>query len=537
MADNVMALVKKKGEKKKLRGRAAQIAQRREEAEEARRKAEAERRRHEVIRGIEDIDLPDKPNQFRNFLLVDFNDMKDELEKFIEEAGWTTMRPFSDINYDNDMIRIFNILMTSMPFPLVKTIFEEFDESPVKNFITFFNEFILRPDVIKRRKSMKELIKRRQAIPLHIPKTLLQEKGVQEHPKQYTYTRVKNLMGREIIPTKRPNLMFGSGDILSRCEREYRRAPWMFIFTDKVIRGFAIKGVDPEYTIPEEVKDDWYKVNMRWYRNACAGKRYFVPDKIGYVTIDKDIIIETKEMFETSQKNWLTEFTPLDPRSFDIAKRMLMDNKILQKSFPDDSSREQYVTAILSEFGNIVTNYEMARKISYVLVFLTDLIDENQIYHSRIKNKQYRGNVLINLDRYTMLPEIFRNPNIDKTPIETKIKRKRRVIENQFYDNLKIANPNLRRRLNPAPVEAPPSKDNRISAPAVLPSSVASLPREQRSSVELAPGLFEKLRDRISRISECHFCHEDVLVPPYSTVRGEDRLEFCSKNCFDNYDI
>lgn len=529
-----MALVKKKGAQKKLRGKAAQ-------RQKARVAAAATARPKRV---------PDKRNPFRPFTYMDPSEIIEEIDSFVARAGWTQYRQVPDPNLDREMVRMFNILKTGIPFPLVKTFFVDFDESDSFNVVRYFDEFKQRPDVRARIENMKEIISRRQATPLKIPKDVLRQGGMAMGPAERNYRQAKivdreggRLRERAVSPTQRPRIMFGPDEILSKCEREYRRAPWMFPFSDQVIRGFALKDVDPQYTIPQEVKDGWYKVNMAWYRMACEGKRRFVPGKVAYVTVNNDLIVETEEMYRASRQDWIREFTPVDAAGFEVAKRMIMDNDVL-KSALSGNALEDYAEAIIASFGPIETNYDLARKTSYVLVFLSSLIDEPQVYHERIRAQEYPADVLINLDRYTLLPEVFRDPNLDKTPIENKIKRARRSIENRYYELIKQSDPAVRRRMRPRRVEAPVrsiaqiSGDERVALTAVLPAA-APVVREVRVAKELAPGLFQKLRERITQMTPvyCNQCDAEVFAPPYTTPRGAQRLKFCSKECFDRYDI
>jgi len=536
MADNVMALVKKKGPQKKLRGKAAQ-------RQKARAAAAATARPKRV---------PDKRNPFRPFTYMDPSEMIEEIDSFVARAGWTQDRQVPDSNLDREMVRMFNILKTGIPFPLVKTFFVDFDESDSFNVVRYFDEFKQRPDIRARIENMKDIIRRRQATPLKIPQDVLIQGGIATGPaeRQFRQARIVNrergrLRERAVSPTQRPRIMFGPDEILSQCEREYRRAPWMFPFSDQVIRGFALKDVDPQYTIPQEVKDGWYKVNMAWYRMACKGERRFVPDRVAYVTVNNDLIVETEEMYRASRQDWIREFTPLDAVGFEVAKRMLMDNEVLRSVY-SGGALQDYAEAIIASFGPIETNYDLARKTSYVLVFLSSLIDESQLYHERIRAQEYPADVLINLDRYTLLPEVFRDPNVDKTPTENKIKRARRSIENRYYELIKESDPAVRRRMRPRRVEAPVrsiaqiSGDERVALPVVLPAAAAvPVVREARAGKELAPGLFQKLRERITQMTPiyCNQCDAEVFAPPYTTPRGAQRLKFCSKECFDRYDI
>ena len=84
MADNVMALVKKKGPQKKLRGKAAQ----RQKA----RSAATARPKH----------VPDKRTPFRSFIYMDPSEMIEEIDSFVARAGWTQDRQAPDYRGPRD---------------------------------------------------------------------------------------------------------------------------------------------------------------------------------------------------------------------------------------------------------------------------------------------------------------------------------------------------------------------------------------------------------------------------------------------------
>lgn len=522
-----MNLIKKKNEQKKLRGKAAQIANR-----NANRRAAA--RPHRLI---------DKRNPFRPFKHMNLDEISNEIDDFTSNAGWTAYRETPDYTniLDRNMVKMFSILKSGIPSSLVKTFFSDYDDSDSVYITSFFDEFKKRPDVQARIENMKELIRRRKAIPLPLAKR--REPGIQ--PKSLKMVDIMR-RNRNESPTQRPMPMFGLDEILSQCEREYRRAPWMFPFlTNEIIRGFALKDADPQYTIPEEIKDGWYRVNMAWYRMVCNGKRSFTPGQVAYVTTNNDLIVETEDMYNASKTDWINEFTPITSIGFEVAKRMIMDNDILKSAY-DAKTLDAYAEIIITSFGFIETNYSIARKISYVLVFLSSLIDGSQVYHDRIRNHEYTGEELIYLDRYTLLPEIFKDPTTDKTEIENEIKRKRRLIENKYYKLIKLNDPTMRKSMRPGRVQAPPirstfsSEDRKVPTPTALPNrTVVNIHREMQESRELAPGLFQKLKDRITQMSpiHCNKCDTEVLSPPYITPRGHQRLNFCSKSCFDRYKI
>jgi hypothetical protein len=532
MTDNVMALVKKKGPQKKLRGKKAQIFRKREAAAS---KARPKR-------------IVNQWFPFRHFVDMDPDEMVDEIDKFVAEAGWTQSRNVPDPNLDRAIVKLFSILKTGIPFPLVQTFFNDFDQDGSDNILQYFEIFKQQDYVQARVESMKELISRRQALPLKIPQDVLIKGDILPSITDRKYKTIIPVENDGIIKQRRVQAApFATDYILSQCESEYKRAPWMFHFTNQVIRGFALRNLDqdcpPELTIPVEVQDGWYKVSAAWYKMACDGQREFIPGGVAYVTANDEIIIETEDMYNASKKDWIREFTPIDAMSIDIAKRMLMDNDIL-KSMDSGRQLELYVEAIINSFGHITTNDVLARNLSRILVFLTILIDEPQIYHEKIIRQDYDGDMLIHLDYDTLLPEVFGEPNVDVTPVMKKIKHVRRCIENKYYDLLKQNDPVVRRRMNPRRLQlnqrtSVSLEDTRVALPAVLPDVVGPILSRRRATTILAPGLFQKLRELITQMtpSYCSECHKEVFENYYASIGGEppQHLKFCDNDCFGKH--
>jgi hypothetical protein len=521
MVTNVMSLVKTKGEKK-LRGKKAQTAKRRAAAAPEKPKR-----------------MINKRNPFRVFVEIGIEEFSEEIDAFIERAGWTKMRKAPDPSLDREYVKLFRILKEGIPFHLAQQFFIDFDESRLVNIVKFFDEFKSQPDVAEKIENMKEFIKRREATPL---------KFIPSKPEEVTRLRTKSYQeisrSRKISPTSRPAPMFGSEEILSQCEREYRRAPWMFPFTDHVIRGFALKEEDSQFTTPSTV-GGWFTVNSKWYEMACNGQRRFIPDTVAYVTLDGNLIVENEEMFTASRRDWIREFVPVGINSFEVAKRMLMNNEILKDTL--GPNLERYAEGIIASFGLLATNYDLARNLSYILVFLTPLIEGPQIYHEKIRNLEFQPHILISLDRYMLLPEVFSNPNVDKAIVENKIKQLRRRFETTFYALVDQMDPTTRKKVRPSRIDIPVKTTQSISsAPTPIPvlGPVPEVPGgpevpEGPVTMELAPGLFQKLRERITQLSHtrCNQCDAEVINPPYTTVSGTDVLKFCSSDCFDRFNI
>lgn len=571
MADmNVMTLIKKKGPKK-LRGPAG---------------AAAKRRLNKPIASQNPVF--NKRHPFKSFLTFSDNEMYEQIIAFI-----STLSPLSD----RQLIKMFNILRNGIPWPLVKPFFKEFDDSDSNNIVSFFETYITRPDIEEQINEMKYIILSRQVDPL--PFQRLQ-------PTNRDVEIVAKRVADWPLPPNINKPMFGPGDIPSKCEQEYRRAPWMYKFINEPIRGFALRNTLNEYITNQIIstndeRDDmgsnpWYKVTQKWYRDVCKKGRLFSEGNVVYVTATGDVIIETREMYETSKRDWEhiinIEFSPVNAQSFDVAKTLLRENPVLSRY------KSKEIDAILASISgpnpsgpNV--NYDMAKKLSWILSFLSKLTKEPQIYHYRVQNHQYKPEDLILLDRYTLLPEVYKNSNANSDEIEYLIKSRRRFIENQFYSRLQPIDIGKRKKTSPAKPEifkylttdaslkCPPNlKDviyyeedgelycfdrkalktiNPVTRKKLSSEFLSELARinntsnvndddnsvlpeiiqERQPEQELAPGLFQKLKEIMSNdtntVLNCSFCNVELTDPKYKSINGTTTVQFCEQECFDQF--
>lgn len=604
MADmNVMTLIRKKGPKK-LRGPAGAAAKKRllDKAQTLRAGPEGSN----VGRPVSARQLKNfrNMNPFNSFLSFSDNEMYENIVTFI-----STLSPLSD----RRLIKMFNILRNGIPWPLVKPFFEEFDETSsntnrAPNIVLFFENYIKRPEIEEQINEMKYVILSRQIDPLPSPKNQRRPRAEGSPsrpwapPKRGSELRRATEGGhprgsgaRRVHEIRKP--MFGPGDIPSKCEQEYRRAPWMYKFINEPIRGFALKE-NPQYTTDQIVSQDgpWYRANQKWYREVCEKGRVFNEGNVAYVTATGDVIVETREMYETSKKDWEhiidIEFSPVNEHSLDVAKVLLKENPILS------NYKEKDIDAILASISNgsvqSVKNNDMARKLSWILVFLSKLTKEPQIYHYRVQNHQYKPEDLILLDRYTLLPEIYKNAKANSDEMEYLLKARRRFIENQFYSRLQPIEIGKRKRTSPDRPEifrylttdafskCPPNlKDiiyyeedgelycfnrrelktiNPITGKELSPEFIEELARirsgpnknnvskerilpiiREETEKELAPGLFQKLKEIIALsndndiILQCSFCKTELINPKYKSIKGKTMVQFCEQECFDQF--
>lgn len=556
---NVMNLIKKGP--KKLRGPAAAAAKKRLAAPTARKK------------------VVDKQNPFRNFINLPDNEMYEEINNFVQKLSPTN---------DRELIKTFNLLKNGIPWTLVKPFFVEFDENDSNNIIKFFETFTRQPEVRRRIENMKKLIIQRQAAPLRNGEALPTN---DEKPPQ------KFIRPAKVNASKIQNRTLFGNEFPLKCEQEYRRAPWMRTFTTEPIRGLALRGEMPDYTtegagenpIKTTLPGDWYMANMKWYREICKTGRVFTGD-VAYLVASGDLILETKHMFDASKKGWEhiidVEFSPITEHSFDVAKTILSDNPILSNYNSKD------IDAILASIADKTNkNYDMARRLSWVLAFLSQITKEPQIHHYRVRNHQYKPEDLVLLDRYALLPEIYKNPDADSDEVEYLIKSRRRFIENQFYARLTPVEVGQRKKVSPLKPEVykflttsahskcPPNVEDvmyyeedgvlycfnrsdltnvkinpntgkKFSSEFLRELSLINSPKierrrerqreiihEQRPDIELAPGLFQKLKDEIALITPiyCSHCNIEIFVPKYKSIKGSQKVQFCEKECFDRF--
>jgi hypothetical protein len=491
--------------------------------------------------------------------------------------------------------RVLNFLLYGLPLSMaekfVKTYIEEGLNLPISSVL---DRFIMKPEVARKIKSMTKFIQSRTPEPLKYKK----QKQPEINRKKIIY--IDETSSPE-SGTRRPGAerRFGKGEILSNCEREYGRAPWMAQFTNKIIRGFVIFTGEPNEYTSSLYKNGWFRVNMLWYKHACEKNENTRKFPVAYLTMNGEMIDEKPEMYQASLISWETqknvEFSNVYiPESFDVAKQMLTKSIIPAEDI--NAVLSSLIPASGSTFPS-ATNHDVAKRLSWVLVFLQKLITEPQVHHSRVKNRQYDPDLLAELDRYALLPEIYKDPSKDNEEIDEIIRKKRNFIEQDFYDRLtKLINPTLRKSGTPRrpnfyaplktfvrekcppgvndvvyyedeqelfcferqaiintrynPVTGKPWKSTfveelkRIQNPILIKplqsvSEQSPEPRDIVAEKELAPGLFSKLRAEITLLQTyiCDQCDREILVPRYKSIKNGKKVLFCTQDCFDDYNF
>lgn len=485
--------------------------------------------------------------------------------------------------------KMYNFLIYRMPLSSVIEFVSEYAEQGLEPFV-FFERFIRRPEVVQKLYSMQKFLKSRSA-----------EQTIGEIDDLQTELRternqVRNQdIRRTMVPlnyeTKPKQPVRYESSFLSFCEREYQTAPWMEKYTGKKIKGLLIYTTKPTDFTAGYYSNGWYRVNKKWYKTACDKQPRNTP--VAYLAVDGGIIYETSDMFKSSLESWVlderVEDSNINVYSYSAAREMLK-NSIIPK---------EDVDVVLSSLNTDIgpkTNRTMAKRLSWILVFLQKLITEKQVHHFRVKNRQYTPDLLVEMKEAFLLPEIYKN-NVSTSVLDQlyeNIQRRRGLIEQQFYERLR--DPTKRRFTTPKPLgslklvesdahsKCPPGVDdvvfynhmnvlfcfarqniiNTITNPytgqewsndfvyemgnvrdPILPQNL-NLQRPvdvvydaSNSRYSQAPGLLQKLKEEIELLQtfECSNCKEEILNPRYKSIQDGKRILFCSQMCFDDYDF
>lgn len=84
-------------------------------------------------------------------------------------------------------------------------------------------------------------------------------------------------------------------DYLSKCESDYKNAPWMRRFGYSVV-GIALRKKDP-FATDVKVEGNWYRAKASWYKEVCKNDRKFSKNKVGYILSNGTVVPETYVMY------------------------------------------------------------------------------------------------------------------------------------------------------------------------------------------------------------------------------------------------
>jgi len=300
---------------------------------------------------------------------------------------------------------------------------------------------------------------------------------------------------------------------------------------DYGIKGFVISNKNSELATSIEVRHNnkkWYKINKLFYKQLYTNKRKFVPDLIGYVMKDSSIVTETDVMFDQLKRLFENkESKPKIKAGYEVATHMI-NQDVLLNSIYTVKELNSFATKIVESFKPCDSVKEIAKKLSFVLVYYQKLITAEQIYIENTKKKLYAPENLINLQKDVLLPEVYSLPDTteDKKGIVISIGKLiaqiRKEIETKFYIQLE---------LNKLPEEGRAYTRTKV------------VRREHNKQLVLgekfAPGLIQKLKTliNVAQLSTCSFCNKHVYNLSYKSIYAGEIHEFCNQECFDKFEF
>lgn len=493
------------------------------------------------------IEFAKKRNPYRIFATAPIQDLNDMMDKWLFKLD-----PYKN----SKEIKMFNTLKSRIPWQKAQQFFIKFAESEEPNILNYFHRYVLIEDIMM----VKQFIQKRKPTSLG-PYVYKQEIG-----------KLKNIPS--LPPKKMENKRPYITDFLSQCESDYKRAPW--VKTTSPIIGVVLNIDFPEaknWIIPEIINNKWGKVKTSWYKHTCKEGRLFIPGFVGYLTAKGDVIKETKEIYDAIKKSEEEDDDTVTEDSLDAAKILL------RHAYPNINVDDMIVKLPKT------SNHELAKTLSWMIVFTTRLIKGTQIYHTRLAQHRYVSGDIPFLTKYDMLPEVYENPDFkDREKVDEIIKSKRNIIESDFniirekgvVTRAKF-HPQKPRIYNYPQVSLPPEckdiedpiyfkeggkmlcvprkliidvdinpytgtpfhKDIKARAMRLKDLKPPISPQEKEEK-ELAPGLFNSLKEEIEAILAfepvyCAKCHNEITDKSFKSVQDGKSIEFCSIDCFDKY--
>jgi hypothetical protein len=490
-----------------------------------------------------------KINPYKVFATIPIEDLDDAIDKWMFKLN----------SMDNRLeINMFNIIKNRIPWTKVRPFFVQFAENAEPNILKFFHKY--KSDIKVSIMRTKKLLEERKAISL----------GPYVEKEEVYIPKYKAKLPKLNPPIQRRY----ETKFVSQCEKDYKKAPW--VQSTSPIIGVVLNINFPDakrWTTPRIINNEWAIVKTDWYTNTCYHGRPFIPGFVGYLSNDGQVIEETKEIYDSIYSHEVEDDDVVNDRSINAA------TILLNYAFPDMNVNE-----IITKLPK-TSNEELAKTVSWLVVFMSKLINQPQIYHNRIKKGRYVPGDIVTLTKYDMLPEVYENPNFtDREQVNDIITSKRKDIEADFND-LRKSNQIERAKFNPKKqklykypsVKLPPECKN-IEDPiyfkendkmycldrkliidvdinpytgAKIPDDIkrrarqlkdltrasSKLEEEQR---ELAPGLFNALEEEIDTLYAfepiyCDQCDKEVVDPRFKSFKGGKKVEFCSTECFDKY--
>jgi hypothetical protein len=354
--------------------------------------------------------------------------------------------------------------------------------------------------------------------------------------KQATYIfpppRVKTV---QTIINKKQTIVGGKYETLL-LERQPVRFPENKIFDttwlhDYGIKGFVVSNVSNVFATSIEVKynnETWYKVNKLFYKQLYTNSRTFVPDLIGYIMQDSSIVTETLTMFERLKLIFQTKESGSRIKTgYKVAIDMI-NQDILLNSIYSVKERNSFAAKVVDSFKPCDSVKEIAKKLSFVLVYYRKLINCEQSYIENTKKKLYAPENLLNMQKDLLLPEVYFVSAVNKKDLVVSVKKLiaqiRKEIETSFFTQVQLTN------ILP--------EEGRVYL-RIAPQIARKHNNQLMPGEKFAPGLIQKLKTLITfiPITTCSFCNKHVYNLSYKSIYSGEVKDFCDQDCFDKFEF
>ncbi len=449
----------------------------------AKKRAKAAAHREEVKEDIGDQFrlLPTKPSlnedKIRSFFEklktknLEDSKLKDRIYKFYNDNFNTLIKSEKDI---------FQELLKTFPPELYKELLKQYVEQS-KPFNIFWASYKDRADIREKRfeysKKVKEeeeeVVEGSSYKPIELPQPPkiydpLLEKKVGEIdseddvlPQKFKQIKQK---GVSEFPYK---LVIEPFDDYSKINKD-TLWPWISnvteIYVTKANENSDIASLshDKGFIIKDGVK--WHKINDRFTNIISRSRRYW-NDRDSTVEIVKlrdnkslfvkfaykvegndDLIMQTRRDFQ-NEKSYIQEFNidkngkirrlmlkEIDAGIQNFGKRKLSELLTIKTEDVNTQPNPEYISKIIQKMVEITENIgEFLGKLANLLVFLRN---KKSVFFERVKEEYYIPEILCTLSTEEKLPEIFEDPESEKTDIERRIKVQILAENNALKDSL-----------------------------------------------------------------------------------------------------
>jgi len=297
------------------------------------------------------------------------------------------------------------------------------------------------------------------------------------------------------------------------------------------IKGFVISEKNNILATPIEVRYNnkiWYKVNKLFYKHLYTERRNFIPGLIGYIMQDSSIVIETLEIFERLKQYFEMKETKSRINAGYETAIYMIKNDVLLNNVYTVKELASFASKIVESFKPCYNTKEIAKKLSFILVYYRKLVTVEQSYVENTKKKMYAPEKLLNLTKDVLLPEVYSLPDTDPdkkrivASVGSSIAQIRREIETEFYIQLES-------KVLP--------EEGRIRVRSTNVTTKVQNTSQLVQGDKFAPGLIQKLKTLITVIplTKCSLCDTNVYNLSYKSVYSGEIKTFCNQECFENF--